>query len=62
MAKVLCQGKAILGMSTNISGQMSVGFRLGTYFNYYIKNSNAYEAKVKVMQWSWFRDYFDNFL
>ncbi len=58
----LSKAKPILDlMSTNISDQMSVGFRLKTYFNYYIKNSNANMGKVKVMQ-DQFRDYFDNFM
>lgn len=58
----LSKAKPILDlMSTNISDQMSVGYRLKTYFNYYIKNSNANMGKVKVMQ-DQFRDYFDNFM
>ena len=58
----LTKAKPILDlMSANVSDQMSVGFRLKTYFNYYIKNSNANMGKVKVMQ-DQFRDYFDNFM
>ena len=58
----LTKAKPILDlMSTNIKDEMSVGYRLKTYFNYYIKNSNANMGKVKVMQ-DQFRDYFDNFM
>ena len=58
----LSKAKPVLDlMSTNIKDEMSVGYRLKTYFNYYIKNSNANMGKVKVMQ-DQFRDYFDNFM
>ena len=33
-------------MSKNISDDLSVGYRLKTYFNYYIKNSNSDMGKV----------------
>src|SRR5210317_2560054 len=48
-------------MSKNISDELSIGYRLKTFFNYYIKNSNAGMDKVKVMQ-NQFRDYFENFM
>ena len=48
-------------MSKNSSDQLSVGFRLKTYFNYFIKNSNSGMDKVATMQ-KQFRDYFDNIL
>ena len=48
-------------MSKNISDDLSVGYRLKTYFNYYIKNSNAGMDKVAVMQ-KQFRDYYENFI
>src|SRR6056300_60632 len=58
----LAKAKPILDlMSTNVSDQLSVAYRLKTYFNYYIKNSNAGMAKVKVMQ-DQFRDYYENFI
>lgn len=58
----LTKAKPILDlMSGNISNQLSVGFRLKTYFNYYIKNSNKGMASVKTMQ-DQFRDYFENIL
>lgn len=58
----LSKAKPILDlMSQNISDEYSVGYRLKTYFNYYIKNSNAGMDKVKVMQ-SQFRDYYESFL
>ena len=48
-------------ISKNSSDQLSVGFRLKTYFNYFIKNSNSSMGKVATMQ-EQFRDYFDNIL
>ena len=48
-------------MSKTSSDQLSVGFRLKTYFNYFIKNSNSGMGKVAIMQQQ-FRDYFDNIL
>ena len=48
-------------MSKNISDDLSVGYRLKTYFNYYIKNSNAGMDKVATMQ-KQFRDYYENFI
>ena len=48
-------------ISKNSSDPLSVGFRLKTYFNYYIKNSKAGMDKVRVMQ-AGFRDYYANIL
>ena len=48
-------------MSKNISDDLSVGYRLKTYFNYYIKNSNAGMDKVATMQ-KQFRDYYENYI
>jgi len=48
-------------ISKNSSDPLSVGFRLKTYFNFYIKNSKAGMDKVKVMQ-AGFRDYYANIL
>ena len=48
-------------MSKTSSDQLSVGFRLKTYFNYFIKNSNSSMGKVATMQ-EQFRDYYDNIL
>ena len=58
----LRRAKPILDlMSKNISDDTSVGYRLKTYFNYYIKNSNAGMDKVSVMQ-KQFRDYYENYI
>jgi hypothetical protein len=58
----LRRAKPILDlMSKNISDETSVGYRLKTYFNYYIKNSNSNMDKVKVMQQQ-FRDYYENYI
>ena len=48
-------------MSKNISDDLSIGYRLKTYFNYYIKNSNSDMGKVATMQ-KQFRDYYENFI
>ena len=48
-------------MSRTSSDQLSVGFRLKTYFNYFIKNSNSGMGKVATMQ-EQFRDYYNNIL
>ena len=49
-------------MSKNISDDLSVGYRLKTYFNYYIKNSNSWHGyKVATMQ-KQFRDYYENYI
>ena len=58
----LRKAKPILDlMSKNISDDLSVGYRLKTYFNYYIKNSNSGMEKVATMQ-KQFRDYYENFI
>ena len=58
----LSRAKPILDlMSKSSSDQLSVGFRLKTFFNYYIKNSNQSFDKVRVMQ-KQFRDYFQSVL
>jgi hypothetical protein len=58
----LRRAKPILDlMSKNINDETSVGYRLKTYFNYYIKNSNSNMDKVKVMQQQ-FRDYYENYI
>ena len=41
--------------------ELSVGYRLKTYFNYYIKNSNSGMDKVATMQ-KQFRDYYENYI
>ena len=48
-------------ISRNSTDPLSVGFRLKTYFNFYIKNSKSGMDKVKVMQ-AGFRDYYNNIL
>ena len=48
-------------ISKNSSDPLSVGFRLKTYFNFYIKNSKSGMDKVRVMQ-AGFRDYYANIL
>ena len=48
-------------ISRNSTDPLSVGFRLKTYFNYYIKNSKSGMDKVRVMQ-AGFRDYYANIL
>ena len=58
----LKRAKPILDLiSKNIKEETSVGYRLKTYFNYYIKNSNAGMDKVSVMQQQ-FRDYYENYI
>ena len=58
----LSRAKPILDlMSKNITDDTSVGYRLKTYFNYYIKNSNAGMDKVATMQ-KQFRDYYENYI
>ncbi len=58
----LQKAKPILDeMEKSKDDKLSVGFRLKTFFNYYIKNTKGDMAKVKTMQ-SLFRDYFDNML
>ena len=48
-------------MSKNISDDLSIGYRLKTYFNHFIRNSNSNMDKVAVMQ-KQFRDYFESVL
>ena len=48
-------------ISKSSRDELSVGYRLKTYFNYYIKNSNAGMDKVATMQ-KQFRDYYENFI
>tara|TARA_Y100000004_G_scaffold89147_1_gene99990 strand:+ start:1878 stop:3092 length:1215 start_codon:yes stop_codon:yes gene_type:complete len=48
-------------MSKSSTDDLSVGYRLKTYFNYYIKNTNAGMEKVNTMQRQ-FRDYYENFI
>jgi hypothetical protein len=60
----LTKAKPVLDlMSERVSAddKYSVGYRLKTFFNFYIKNSNAGMDKVKVMQ-SQFRAYYENFM
>jgi hypothetical protein len=58
----LHKGSAILNlMSKTTQDQLSVGFRLKTFFNYFIKNSNSGMEKVRTMQ-KQFRDYYENSL
>jgi len=46
---------------TSMSDQISVGYRLKTYFNSYIRNSKQGMEKVAVMQQG-FRDYYESFI
>ncbi len=48
-------------MSKNITDDLSVGYRLKTYFNHFIRNSNSSMDKVAVMQ-KQFRDYLESVL
>ena len=48
-------------MSKNTQDQLSVGFRLKTFFNYFIKNTQGDMGKVRDMQQK-FRDYYNNML
>ena len=48
-------------MSKSTQDQLSVGFRLKTFFNYFIKNSNSGMEKVRTMQ-KQFKDYYENSL
>jgi|TARA_B100000212_G_scaffold246954_1_gene188634 hypothetical protein len=48
-------------MSTTSNDPLSIGYRLKSYFNYYIKNSNSGMEKVNTMQRQ-FRDYYENIL
>ena len=46
---------------SSMSDQLSVGYRLKTYFNSYIRNSKQGMEKVAVMQQG-FRDYYESFI
>jgi hypothetical protein len=48
-------------MSKSSSDMLSVGFRLKTFFNYYIRNTQGHMAKVKNLV-DMFRDYYVNVL
>ena len=45
----------------NVSDGFSVGFRLKTFFNHYIRNTQGHMAKVKTLV-DMFRDYYESFL
>jgi hypothetical protein len=45
----------------NVSDSFSVGFRLKTFFNHYIRNTQGHMAKVKTLV-DMFRDYYESFL
>jgi hypothetical protein len=58
----LSKAKPILDlMSKNISDPLSIGFRLKTFFNHYIRNSKTDMGKVKQMV-EMFGDYYVNIL
>ena len=48
-------------MSKDINDVNSVGYRLKTYFNYYLRNTKGDMGRVKDMQ-NQFRDYYENML
>ena len=48
-------------MSKSTQDQLSVGFRLKTFFNFFIRNSNSGMEKVRTMQVQ-FKDYYTNTL
>ena len=48
-------------MSKDINDVNSVGYRLKTYFNYYLRNTKGDMGRVKDMQ-DQFRDYYENML
>ena len=45
----------------NVTDPLSIGFRLKTFFNHYIRNTQGNMAKVKTLV-SMFRDYYENVL
>ena len=45
----------------NVSDPLSIGFRLKTFFNHYIRNTQGNMAKVKTLV-DMFRDYYENVL
>jgi hypothetical protein len=59
----LSKAKPILDemSKSSMSDQLSVGYRLKTYFNAYIRNSKQGMDKVAVMQQG-FRDYYESFI
>ena len=59
----LSKAKPILDemSKSSMSDQLSVGYRLKTYFNSYIRNSKQGMDKVAVMQ-KGFRDYYESFI
>ena len=54
-------GPILNEMSKSTQDQLSVGFRLKTFFNYFIRNSNSGMEKVRTMQVQ-FKDYYTNTL
>ena len=58
----LYKGEKILDeMQSRANDPLSVGFRLKSFFNYYIKSNKGGMGKVKVLQ-DMFRDYYENIL
>ena len=58
----LSKAKPILDlMSKNITDPLSIGFRLKTFFNHYIRNTKGDMGKVRNMV-DMFRDYYENVL
>ena len=56
---LLKAGPILDEMSKSSSDMLSIGFRLKTFFNYYIKNTQGHMAKVKNLV-DMFRDYYQN--
>jgi hypothetical protein len=58
----LSKAKSMLDeMSKSTSDSLSVGYRLKTFFNHYIRNTQGHMAKIKTLV-EMFRDYYENFL
>jgi len=58
----LHKAEKILGeMTSSATNPLSVGFRLKSFFNYYLKNNKGGMSKVRVLQ-DMFRDYYENIL
>ena len=58
----LSKAKSVLDlMAQRSSDELSVAYRLKTYFNSYIRNTTGGMGKVRVMQ-KQFEDYYENFL
>ena len=53
--------KVLDEMTSRATDPLSVGFRLNSFFNHYIRNNKGSMAKVKVLQ-DMFRDYYENVL